>query len=120
VTRPAMDERDWEIVRVRQRARDLRTGPQVGDWVIFQDGAARRVAYRWTDGAGAGWDGGVQTAVGGSWHLGEHGFSYGGTLYMTVPTDSLQPVMVCSGPGEITELRWPAAAWIFPPRPLRP
>lgn len=75
--------------------------PQVGDWVRFADGTERRISYHWTDGAG--WDGGVQTSKGGSFHLGEHGCSFSGSLYSSIPTEELRP----------TDERKDAAAWIF-------
>lgn len=64
---------------------DHEAGPRVGDYVIWreQDGerVMRRVAHDWGDE--------VQTADGGSFHLGYGGVSFSGSLHRAVPKSDL-------------------------------
>ncbi|GAB4972459.1 hypothetical protein MAHJHV61_32920 [Mycobacterium avium subsp. hominissuis] len=57
----SLDERDRQIVAAAARSRESLTGFLVGDWVIFAEGARRRIAHVWPDG--------VQTCAGGRFHL---------------------------------------------------
>jgi hypothetical protein len=98
---PALDDRDIAIIHRRLDAFDERTGPRVGDYVRFADGVLRRISYHWTDGTG--WDGGCQSSDGGSFHLNDGGCSFSGSLYSTVPTESLT----------LTDERRDGRAWIF-------
>lgn len=81
------DPRNVELLASRMAKLDEREGPRVGDYVRFACGTLRRCSYHWTDGDG--WDGGMQTSDGGSFHLGEYGVSFSGSLFSTVPTESL-------------------------------
>jgi hypothetical protein len=95
------DTQDAALIADRMAALKARKGPQVGEFVRFADGTMRRISYHWTDDAG--WDGGVQTSDGGSFHLGEYGISFSGSLYSTIPTDELKP----------TDETLPGSVWVF-------
>lgn len=78
-----LDERDSAILAAREAAFAARTGPRIGDWVVFSDGVERLISYDW---------GGeeFQTSDGGSFHLGSSGhLSFSGSLFGTVPAGSL-------------------------------
>jgi hypothetical protein len=83
---PELDDQDREIIAARMAALSERPGYRVGDYVEFADGVTRRISYVWD------WEGeppGVQTSDGGSWHLGNGSVSFSGSLYVSVPGDSL-------------------------------
>jgi len=103
---PELDNRDRALIverRVSRRKQEREEPrPLVGDFVIFGDGTVRRVSHAWRDGEG--WDGGVQTSDGGSWHLTKGGHvSYSGGLRPTIPTDKLT----------LTDERRRGDIWIF-------
>lgn len=86
--RPEFDERDAEIRATRLAAFEKIPGPRVGDFIEFADGVTRRISYMT-------WEGGPQTSGGGSWYLGEgwtkeeaH-VSFSGSLFRSVPPDTL-------------------------------
>lgn len=94
-----IDDRDRAIIAERQAALLERPEdePRAGDVVEFADGIVRRVSYVWSDG--------VQSSDGGSYYLGGSGhMSMSGSLYTTVPTETLTRV-----DGETRE----ADAWMF-------
>ena len=80
-----LDPRDKELRARREAKVGLRDHPQVGDFVIFADGIERRISHVW-------WNEEYQTSAGGSFYLGEHGASFSGTLYRSVPRKSLTRV----------------------------
>ena len=77
-----LDERDTEIFVRRVDARWDSNGYRLGDYVEFADGTLRRIAHIWGDG-------GVQTAAGGSFYLGEGYMTFSGQLFGSVPGASL-------------------------------
>lgn len=77
-----LDERDTTILNDRQDEYDKITGPRVGDYVIFADGTERRISHDW-------WGESFQTSEGGSFYLGSGYQSFSGSLYTSVPADSL-------------------------------
>lgn len=83
---PQFDERDAEILRERA-ASLLANKINVGDFVRFADGVARRVSYIWTDEHGEIFS--VQTSGGGSFYLADGFVSFSGSLYHGVPFESL-------------------------------
>lgn len=99
--RPEADTTDTALVAARVAAMDARPGPRVGDFVRFACGTVRRISYHWK--SAMGWDGGIQTSDTGSFHLGEHGVSFSGSLYRCVPINSLTE----------TDERRDGAVWIF-------
>lgn len=78
---PEFDERDREIQDERQKALDEHKGPRVGDFVIFADGVERRISHLWPDG--------FQTSNGGSFYLGDGYCRFSGSLYKSVPLETL-------------------------------
>lgn len=96
------DERDWEIIRDRLRARAARSEPLTGDFIRCADDVYLRIAYVWR---GDDWTGNAQTADGaGSYHLHESGgCSMSGSLDSGVPLERLTPMV------ETRE----GSAWIF-------
>lgn len=79
---PTFDDRDAEILKTRIADRHANNGaPQVGDWVSFADATMRRIAYIWPDS--------FQTAEGGSYYLGQGYTSYSGSLFGSLPLESL-------------------------------
>lgn len=96
-----VDERNAQLVAERMEELESQGGPQVGEYVRFLDGTLRRISYHWKDGEG--WDGGVQTSDGGSFHLGRHGVSFSGSLYSAIPTEALRE----------TDETLPASVWVF-------
>jgi hypothetical protein len=102
VGRPALDERDAEIISARLAAMDAREGPRVGDFVRFACGTLRRISHDWGDG--------VQTSDAGSFYLGDYGCSFSGALFGTVPTDSLTLAHLDSGWSPETRA---GAVWVF-------
>lgn len=91
----ALDPQDQKILEERQAALDQKSGPRVGDWVEFADGVTRRISYLWPEG--------VQTSDGGSFYLDRGSVSMSGSLYPTVPRESLTR----------TERSRPGSAWFF-------
>lgn len=92
----SLDERDRQIVAAAARSRESLTGFLVGDWVVFADGARRRIAHVWPDG--------VQTCAGGRFHLSDGGaMQFSGQPSPTTPQSVL----------EMAGWREPASAWIF-------
>jgi hypothetical protein len=77
-----LDSRDKQILAERQAAFDKRTGPRVGDYVIFADGVERRISYDFGDE-------GYQACGGCLFYLGTDYMSSSRSLYATVPADSL-------------------------------
>lgn len=98
--RPVFDKRDGEIVRERLRAMDERPGARMGDYVRFACGTLRRISHVWWAGEP---DTAVQTSAGGSWYLGEAGCSFSGSLFRSVPLDSLT----------LTDEQMQGRVWIF-------
>jgi hypothetical protein len=84
---PQFDQRDAEILKERVAQLNKRSGPRVGDFVRFPDGTVRRFSYIWDFEDGS--DISAQTAGGGSFHLGECGVSFSGTLFSGIPGKSL-------------------------------
>src|SRR5262245_57596435 len=88
--RPEFDERDNQIRKVRSAAFDKIQGPRCGDFIKFRDGVTRRISHVWEFQPRT-----VQTSDGGSWHLGEGWtpdeayVSFSGSLYRSVPADSV-------------------------------
>lgn len=95
-SRSVIDERDQEIFADRAAAWLDDARPKCGDWIDFADGVSRRISHSWGEM-------GVQTSKGGSWYLGEGYTSFSGSLYPTVPLETL---------ARTTELR-PGSCWIF-------
>lgn len=83
------DERDKAMLHQRIRAWNGRSGPRVGDYVRFSDGVLHRFSYHWRDGEG--WDGGIQTSKGGSFHFGDGYMSFSGGLDPCIPTETITP-----------------------------
>ena len=83
-----LDERDSAILAKSEAAFNARVGPRVGDVIVFADGVRRYISYEWTDHKE--YHGGYQSSKGGSFHIGESGYlSFSGSLYSTVPRESL-------------------------------
>lgn len=105
ITVSELDERDRAIVAeclTARGGRELR--PETGDWIRFSDGVEARIAYCWRDDTG--WTDNAQTADppnGGSFHLGEYGCSYSGSLDHGVKLAKL----------EATDKQKVGRAWIF-------
>jgi hypothetical protein len=97
--RPTFDEKDAAIVAERMARLDTCEGPRVGDFVVFPDGETRRISCDW----GRDCEPAIQTSEGGSFYLTEHGASFSGSLYTTIPTASLTDT------GE----KRPGDVWIF-------
>lgn len=91
----ALDDRDKAILAMRVAAFDPMDCPRVGDYVDFADGVTRQISYVWPDD--------VQTSDGGSFYLGEGYMSFSGSLYTSVPTETLT----------LTESTRKASAWFF-------
>jgi hypothetical protein len=96
-----LDKKDQDILAARVAAFDPTEGPRVGDHVEFADGVIRLISYVWTDGAE--WLGGVQTSDGGSFYLGHGRMQFSGSLYMSVPHETLT----------LTEDTRETRAWFF-------
>jgi hypothetical protein len=96
---PEIDEQDHRIIAARMVEYDKRQGPRVGDYIVFACETARRISYVWDFDD----DPACQTTDGGSFHLGEAGISYSGSLYHGVPASTLT----------LTNERRPGAIWIF-------
>lgn len=90
-----LDDRDKAILAVRVAAFGPTEGPRVGDYLDFADGVTRRISYVWPDG--------VQTSDNGSFYLGKGYMSFSGSLYTSVPTETLT----------LTEGTREASAWFF-------
>lgn len=78
---PGLDLLDRAIVAQRLAKFNLRLGPREGDFVAFADGVVRRISHDWGDS--------YQTSDGGSWYLGEGNTSFSGSLFSSVPGDTL-------------------------------
>jgi hypothetical protein len=89
------DDRDAAIVAEREAELNKREGFRLGDWVRFADDRLRRISHIWPDG--------VQTSDGGSYYLGNGYVSMSGSLYRTVPNESLT----------LTDETRPGWVWIF-------
>jgi hypothetical protein len=76
-----LDARDQEILAGRVEKLNEQEGVRVGDYVLFADVVLRRVSYDWGDS--------VQTSDGGSYYLGNGYVSMSGSLYTSVPKESL-------------------------------
>lgn len=105
---PELDERDREIIAERETALNKVDGPRIGDWVRFNDGVMHRVCHvhNWTEQDRREYPSlvaGVQTTVGGSFHLANGSVSYSGGLDPTLPFEKLTPT------GETRDGR----VWIF-------
>lgn len=96
-----LDQKDKEILTARVAAFDPNQGPRVGDYVDFADGISRLISHVWEDGPG--WLGGVQTSDGGSFYLGDGYMSFSGSLYNSVPHETLT----------LTEGTRVTGAWFF-------
>ncbi|HVX32578.1 MAG TPA: hypothetical protein VHA80_05495 [Solirubrobacterales bacterium] len=96
-----LDDRDRAIVDERMALLDARTGPRVGDFVVFADGTERRISYAWP--AGDRWPASMQTSDGGRFYLGPSGASFSGSLHPGVSEETLTDT------GETRE----GDAWIF-------
>lgn len=95
-----LDEQDQALVARRLAARKVLPGPQVGDFVQFNQGPLRRISYLWPESQ----EGGVQTSDGGRYYLCESGAcDFSGSLYSCVPLATLAP----TGQQKI------GTAWIF-------
>lgn len=86
--RPTFDERDEQIRKLRLELLDRQTGPRCGDWIDFADGVRRRISHVWD------WEDGTtptyQTShEGGGYYLGEGFVAFSGSLYQSVPGDTL-------------------------------
>jgi hypothetical protein len=95
-----LDDRDEAIVEQRTAALDQRTGPRVGDFVLFSDGIERRISEASGDR--------VQTSdlsglFSGRFYLGRFGCSFSGGLHPAIATSTLTDT------GETRE----GSAWIF-------
>jgi hypothetical protein len=78
-----MDERDTEILNVRQAAFLARTEPKQGDFVRFADGTLRRISHVWFDENGKASH--IQTSHGGTFYVGEGYMSYSsGALFSSI------------------------------------
>lgn len=88
-SRPMFDDKDAELLAVRQQAWDKREGPRVGDFIEMVDGTLRRFTYNWDDGLQTTWGDCRQRP--GSFYLspGGHG-SYSGALDSTVPLGQIE------------------------------
>lgn len=83
-----LDERDQVIVDERMTAMNAEPGPRVGDFVVFADGAERRISYAWP--AGEDFPASMQTSdPGGRYYLGGAWLSYSGSLHPGVPVETL-------------------------------
>ncbi len=90
-----LDNRDKAILAARVPAFDPTESPRVGDYVDFTDDVTRRISQMWPDH--------VQTSDGGSFYLGVGRMSFSGSLYTSVPTETLT----------LTEGTREASAWFF-------
>lgn len=95
MTVQTLDQRDQDILTHRIAAFNAVEGPHVGDYVAFADGVTRRISHIWPDG--------VQTSDDGSFYLGEGYMSFSGSLYVSVPTETLT----------LTDETCEAGAWFF-------
>ena len=91
-----LDQRNDEILRTRMELLNRRPGPRVGDFVEFADGVMRRFSHNWDEA-------GLQTSDGGSWHLGNSGMSFSGSLHPCVQREDIK---------QTDEMRW-GSAWFF-------
>jgi hypothetical protein len=90
-----LDERDLQILLERKRLFNQHTTPQVGDFVKFVDGVKRRISHNWGDA--------VQTSDGGSFYLGAGWMSFSGSLYTSIPIDTLT----------LTDRKEDGSCWFF-------
>jgi hypothetical protein len=94
-SREKLDERDRAILDERVAAFNATTEIREGDFVRFADGVLRQVSYVWP--------GGAQTSDGGSFYLGNGYVNMSGTLYPSIPADTLT----------LTDETMPAYVWFF-------
>ena len=84
---PKFDEKDAEILKIRQALFEAHNTPQVGDFVDFADGKTHRISYIWDN------DGLAQTSdesCGMSFYL-DHGYAtYSGGLFRGVSVYDLE------------------------------
>jgi hypothetical protein len=85
------------ILAARVDALNKVEGPRVGDFVRFANGTLRRISHHWVNR--------VQTSdtPGGSYYLGDGWLSYSGSLYPSVPIESLT----------LTDETLDGAVWFF-------
>jgi hypothetical protein len=98
--RPTIDDRDRALIAERLTALDVWEGPRVGDYVDFPGDIVRRISHIWRVEPVEQ----IQTSdPGGSFYLG-HGFcSFSGSLYRSIPADTLT----------LTEETREGAVWMF-------
>ena len=97
--RPAIDDRDRELITTRSATLAARTTPQVGDFVDFTNGITRRISHLWTA-----WpDPSIQTSDNGSFYLAAGACSFSGGLYPGIPAELFTP----------TDERREGSAWLF-------
>ena len=80
------DDDELLAERISLREQSFAAGPQVGDFIILEDGTKRRVAHDW------GKDTGIQPTLGGpggSFYLAEGYASHSGSLDRTIPYEDL-------------------------------
>lgn len=85
--RPQADSEDAGIVDERLRLLNEIATPRVGDFVRFADDTLRRISHIWETEDGE--PEAVQTSDGGSFYLGRGCVSFSGSLYHSVPVDTL-------------------------------
>lgn len=84
----SLDRKDHEILVSSVVELHKREGIRVGDFIRYADGAMRRVAHIWDDGAGNALE--IQPTDGGSFHLSPSGsVSFSGGLHRSIPAESL-------------------------------
>ena len=92
------DDRNRAILAERAAARAARTGPQIGDWVLYPDDAGRgepcpHTGHVWSaqvERFSHDWGDEMQTSPGGSFHLGANGgASFSGALNPPIPVADL-------------------------------
>lgn len=76
------DDTDAALLASKVAALNEVRGPRVGDFVEFTDGVVRRFSHDWGNL-------GLQTSLGGSFHLGHGHVSFSGSLDRVVPLDAL-------------------------------
>ncbi len=100
-------EVNQEILENRMAKVHKHVGPTIGDWVLFNEGIARRISHIWHydekgESKPAYEDWGIQTSQPGyyGWYLGNGYISFSGSLYMAVKgkwltlTEELRPAWV--------------------------
>lgn len=82
-----LDERDAQILRIRQDAYNRRPGPKVGDFIRYNDGTMRRISYVWRNEQNA--PESIQNSDGGSFYLGDGYMDFSGALNPGIPAETL-------------------------------